>query len=769
MRRFLSLAVVVATLFQGGRGVADPPGPLYQWSGETSMIAGATTYSRGEFVYNDFVFDDTGPSGRADDAAGLGVTAPQQASDTIGRGYAEYPHDWDRYGDNAADLVEVRVTADASNVYYLFRLNTLLEPDSTAVAIAVDQDGDESNSGGSWPFGANLSLPGWERVYTFWGTGGAITDAAGSSIDVREAGGGVRVDLEENVIEARIPRAVAEPGTGTWRVWGAAGLWDPGAMTWLPFAPVADEHYPGIRYLGAALAGRVPNVFNVAFRSMDETEDFGTDRQAAALTAGDISEFSAEVDFAKIAERASDPQGPPPVGAYTRVYRSGVPGEGIVDLQMRPCYETVSIDNQPRKHPTCQEFFLSRYQPYHVYVPASYRPDDPNPLVVTSHGANNYFGPDIEFVGGYGAIDRNGAVVVSTLARGQSTVYLRAAEQDTLEVIADAKDRYAVDDDRVSAVGASHAGGMVWIMTTLYPEVFSAGLPLIPGYVKHKEFGTENDVILNFAYVPLGPEGDRLQHVSFKVSDLFENLRNVPMRIVTGDQDPLSPPGRYELTVTDRLGELGYDYVHYGCSIRTHGGTSTTLGQELLDWLINQVRVRDPRFVVFKGNTGIDSWNAPWGNSHDDANWVRDMRVANPARPFIARAESEAIPDASRTQRPLSGAMAEPADAPPSVCHYKGLALDPAGPLEVSNALTMDLDNVSSLTVDADRARLSLAESPVLEISTNSGTDVTLSSSDVGVGSWIEADGYSFPSTVVGNSILFETLTGHHSYVVHVI
>jgi hypothetical protein len=763
LRGFIVLVIACTSFPAVAR--AQNQGSFREWRGSASSIAGTSLYSEGEFIYQDFVFDDTGPSGRVDDIAGL-PGLPSQASNVLGRGYAEYPHDWDRYGDNAADIVEVRVAADETYVYYLFQLNTLMAEDSTVVAVSVDEDGDQSTGGGDWPLGANVALPGWERTYTFWGTGGAVTTAGGTTTALEEAGGEVSVDLEENVIEARVPRAVADPGDGIWKMWAATGLWDLGAEAWLPFAPVADEHSPGIRYAGATLAGRVPNIFNIAFRSMDETDDFGTDRQAASLTAGDISPFSAEVDFRKLGNGYSDPPQTVPTGDYTRIYRSHLKSEGIVDLQMRPCYETISIDNQPRRHPTCQEFFLSPYQPYHVHVPDTYDPAGANPLVVTSHGANEYFGPDIEFAGGYEAVDRNGAVVVSTLARGQSTVFLRAAEQDILESIADAKRAFAIDADRVSAVGSSHGGGLVWIMTTLHPDIFSAGMPMIPGYIKHREFGSENDIVLNFGYVPLGPEGDRLFGVGFKVSDLFENLRNIPMRITTGDQDPVSPPGRYELTVTDRLGELGYDYVHYGCSVHTHGPTTKELGQQLLDWLINQVRVEDPRFVVYKGNTGIDRWNEPWGNKHDSAYWVRDISLADPGRDFLVDAESFALEDVRREPTPLSGVMTT-GDAPPSVCRYKGLALDPteeALPLE--NRLDLDLTNVRAVRLEADRAGLTLSDPLRLFIEADREATITLEGVDPRGHVSVVIDGDPTDVDVEDGRLILQVRTGEHEYTI---
>ncbi|MGH2783820.1 MAG: hypothetical protein ACRDJ1_01005, partial [Actinomycetota bacterium] len=300
-------------------------------------------------------------------------------------------------------------------------------------------------------------------------------------------------------------------------------------------------------------------------------------------------------------------------------------------------------------------------------------------------------------------------------------------------------------------------------MSTLHPDLFSAGLPMIPGYIKHKQFGSENDIVLNFGYVPLGPEGDRLFNVGFKVADLFENLRNIPVRVTTGDQDPLSPPGRYELTVTDRLAELGYDYVHYGCSVHTHGPTNATLGQELLNWLINQVRVENPRFVVYKGNTGIDAWNEPWGNKHDAAYWLRDIRFAEASRPFLVNAESKALADTSRTATPISGAMVEPG-APPSVCHYKGLEIERGAALPLSNVVEFMLDNVSSMTFYADRAGVSVTEPLTLVV----GSDHAVSLLLKGLGGplLVEVDGQPAAISAQGSDAMLTTLAGQHTYVI---
>src|SRR5205085_2415621 len=105
-----------------------------------------------------------------------------------------YPHDPvnDPLGDNnaydnVANVAETRVSADAQYVYLRFSLTDLggdpalgtPKPDSTVVGVAIDTDANQATGGGAWPFGANLSSPGWDRFVTVWGTGGALTSPAG--------------------------------------------------------------------------------------------------------------------------------------------------------------------------------------------------------------------------------------------------------------------------------------------------------------------------------------------------------------------------------------------------------------------------------------------------------------------------------------------------------------------------------------------------------------------------------------------------------------
>src|SRR5882724_5278593 len=90
------------------------------------LVSGTEAYVAGEYLYQDFLYDDYGSD---TDGAGAFPLSPRAGDVT-------YPTNTARYGGNAADLVELRIAVTPTDVAYRITLNTLLAADSTIVTIA---------------------------------------------------------------------------------------------------------------------------------------------------------------------------------------------------------------------------------------------------------------------------------------------------------------------------------------------------------------------------------------------------------------------------------------------------------------------------------------------------------------------------------------------------------------------------------------------------------------------------------------------------------
>lgn len=248
-RRVLAVVLVLASVGGGATASgAQRSSKAERWTAEPAWISNVGVYRGGEYVYQDYLYDDHGPNtdglDRRDQAFGASPN-PSQPTDaryspTGGSirhvGDFMYPAQ-DNHMINAADLVEWRVTADRSAVHYLARLGALTEADQAVLAVCVDTDRSLSTGQHTAPFGSNITTArlGCEQVYTVTGTQAFVTDAAGETTPLKDLGGATSADLDDNTIEFSVPRAVADPGRTTWRYTVASGLWD--GDGWLAPAP----------------------------------------------------------------------------------------------------------------------------------------------------------------------------------------------------------------------------------------------------------------------------------------------------------------------------------------------------------------------------------------------------------------------------------------------------------------------------------------------------------------------------------------------------
>jgi hypothetical protein len=216
---------------------------------EPLLVSGEEAYVDGEYLYQDFLYDDYGS-----DTDGVGGSSQRAQA-----GEVTYPTG-PEYGGNAADLVEFRAAPGDDEVVYRFTLNTLLREDSTILALAFDTDRDAGPGVGTLPRDPGARFPGTDEVITVWGTGAEHSRLTAERAVTSPVP--VHVDLEANQVTVTVPRSVSDP-RGTWRATLATGLYDPATGGWKRPGVTATEDTPG----GAGPADPAPNaIFNLGFR-----------------------------------------------------------------------------------------------------------------------------------------------------------------------------------------------------------------------------------------------------------------------------------------------------------------------------------------------------------------------------------------------------------------------------------------------------------------------------------------------------------------------
>src|SRR4051812_35972856 len=251
LRRLVPAALVLAALVPAAARGASCAEP-------SSWVAGSVDLCDGALVYSDYVDDDygadTGATNTTDRTAGLAPTAGDES----------YPDGKDA----TADLVRLTLRVRGDRLEVTGVLNALFVPDSTVLAVAIDSDADQATGGGQW--GAlNVSSKGFDTIAFF-----------------------DRGDPATNTITGSMPL----PPGNRWRVQAATAIKSTGHVMNVAFRGVNEE----ARAKGVA-------------SDSDEGSWF-EDHQAAALAAGDISAFGADVDVADLRNGAT--RGQPAVTGF---------------------------------------------------------------------------------------------------------------------------------------------------------------------------------------------------------------------------------------------------------------------------------------------------------------------------------------------------------------------------------------------------------------------------------------------------------------------
>jgi Prolyl oligopeptidase family len=655
-----------------------------RWDAAPLMVSGASAYREGEFLYQDYLYDGFGANTTNEPMASPETAPPTPVFGGM-TGDVVYPTDEERYGFNAADLVELRIDSDGKSVAYRFTLNTLLASDSTAVAVGIDTDGGDEET--DWGHGLGTLGP-LDLEHVLY-TDGVTADVDGTDVPVT-------TDTTGNQIEVVVPEDVLDPGTEVWKHYAVTGIAD-GAGG---FTPLADD--PSATQPGGAHGGDAPPVFNVGFRNeADGDEPFlkGADSagggsrsvgaghwrdhgQALALEARDISSFAADVDFAAM-EDGVESSNAPTTGYMNRIYVSSLDlGEGVGE-------------DRP--------WLLGELQPYSAYIPESYEAGTATPLTLILHSLSctyNQFrvlAPNIY----QDLAEERGSIALTTMGRGEDGWYLAEAEVDLFEAWADLARNYSLDPSHVAINGYSMGGYGTFRMTTMWPDLFGKAFPVVGPQAEGIKVLAQDD------------DGDATN--TFHVLD---NVRNIPFFIWNGAADELVPVAG-TVTHADRLAELGYRFVQ---DVFT---ADHFLLSEVDDWsrgaeFLGDAAVdRDPAHVTFRVMPGADY--PELGLVHDHAYWVWDVRmrdeVGDPSTGLVD-ARSLAFGDGDAATEDVRGGGVFPLPYA-----ERGIAWSEIPEAEAANALDLSLENVSAATLGLTRAGIDPSQVVTIDLATD-GTSV---------------------------------------------
>src|SRR3954463_15835429 len=359
------VCAVAATATAQGASLYSGPGPrpgpslLYSkaapapqlsnagiWKARPILVSGTTAYRRGEFLYQDYLYDDNGARQTPD------PSDPRTAGNLFSKPNGTYVYPTGAgYNANAADFVELRVKPLRKATAFRVTLNTLIDPAKVAFSLGIGRAAKPRE----FPYGANVRAP--AKLF--------VTVHPKGKRLVADHRATVKLSLKRRQIEVRVPHRTWNPKRRTVRMWAGVGLWD-----------AANKHYlnpPG----GTGTASDPAAFYNVAFRTSEpaqkptegtnvlENAAWWRDRdQGTALAAGDISKLHADVSFRKLARRTTDNRRVPRRGAMDRILASHFELVQGADFS-QSCLQSAA---------TCKGQYQGRLQPYAIYIPKKPRP-----------------------------------------------------------------------------------------------------------------------------------------------------------------------------------------------------------------------------------------------------------------------------------------------------------------------------------------------------------------------------------------------------------
>jgi hypothetical protein len=713
-------------------GAAPRPGPpvLYEplakapqlenvkgspWTAKPILVSGASAYSKGEFLYQGYLYDDHGAKEVPDPTNPMSSPGGDPSGgDTFSEPDGTYTYPTGPgYDENAANLVELRVKPLASATAFRITLNTLENPNLVATAIAIGGTPGETHP---FPFGANVSAPA-QYFLTVHGEEAVLTDAA-SGEAVSGPSPTVSVDLEHRQITVEVPHSDWNPGSSTVRLAAGVGLWNQAAGDYLLPGAVASETQPG----GAGPLTSPPAFFDVAFRYNDQEPIPGTpgpttetspawwreSAQAAALASGDISSFYATVDFSKLKARVDDdmagqPTGVPQSGAFDRILASHFSDGQGADYATGGCGSSSACIGEMR----------GQLLPYAIYIPSGAEPSSGWGTTLLLHSLSANYN---QFEGSHNqsqfANRGGGSIVITPSGRGPDGWYYDHAGADTFEAWADVAAHYRLNPAFTDVAGYSMGGYGTYKFTSQFPDLFARAQPTVgpPG--------------LGVWVPPAEPEPGGNQSLTER---MLGSVRNVPFLIWDETTDELVPIAGV-LEQVAKFDSLGYRYEFDQFQAGEH--LTLALNDEYAPaaaFLGTETVNRNPPHVTYVYNPTMDF--AADGTAAGHAYWLygitlREPGGSAPLGTVDVRSEGFGSGDPAPAETTHGAGALTGGQIPAIPYTSQAKAWGPAPSEPVQDALVINAVNVARVNIDASRARVDCSAS--LNVTTDGPLRVTL-------------------------------------------
>jgi hypothetical protein len=704
-------SAAAASLYEGP---APRPGPdiLYSppaqapqltnagiWHARPILISGASAYRQGEFLYQDFLYDDGGAIGNPVQ------NDPRFSGNGFSRPTGTYTYPTNTvYANNAADFVELRVAPLANATAFRITLNTLKPggEDLVASTIAIG----DSIVPRPFPHGANVSAPA-QLFLTVHGTTADLLDAA-TGQPVGASPPSVTLDMARRQITVVVPHSSWDPTGQIVRLAAGVGLWNTAQNNYR----IPSNNPSATQGGGASGLPNAPAFYNVAFRFNEPMPDVQSptavsdpawwreNAQAHGLTSGDISQFFANVDFNKLAAEVEDdmpgqPGGVPQTGPMNRILASHFETEQGAAFNFSGSTTGFGCSQASTATTGCKGWYRGQLQPYAIYVPQQPMPADGYGLTLLLHSLEGNYNQFLASANQSQFGERGpGSIVITPEGRGPDGWYYDYAGADTFEVWADVAARYRLDPDWTTVAGYSMGGYGTYKFTTQFPDLFAKAQPTVgpPG--------------LGIWTPPSDPQPGGARS---NTNRMLGSVRNIPFLMWNAAQDELVPVVGPQAQA-DSFDSLGYRYEfdlfnpaeHLTLAINDeYGPAAGFLGTTEVD--------RDPPHVTYAYNPTMDFPTVQTAAGH--AYWVSGVTLRNgsgtaPLGTIDVRSRGFGVgdPPPSGTVTGTGTLTGGASPAIPYTSQAQTWGSPPAAPIE--DRLDITAQNVSSVTINASRARV---------------------------------------------------------------